>query len=109
MSTTSMKKVCAIAFAMLIAAAAHAADANAGKAKSSVCAVCHGANGISASPDFPKLAGQYYDYLVQAITEYQNGGRKNPIMTGQAANLKPADIADLAAYFAAQNGLYTKR
>ncbi len=104
-----MKNFCAIALAMLGTAVAHAADVNAGKAKSTVCAACHGANGISVSPEFPKLAGQYYDYLVQAITEYQNGGRKNPIMKGMAANLKPADMEDLAAYFAAQNGLYTKR
>ena len=104
-----MKNFCLVALAVLVAGAAGAAEVEAGKAKSAVCAACHGANGISPSPDFPKLAGQYYDYLVQAITEYQNGGRKNPIMTGQAANLKPADIEDLAAYFAAQNGLAAKR
>ena len=104
-----MSNVCALALAMSVAAAAQAADVNAGKTKSAVCAACHGANGISASPDFPKLAGQYYDYLVQAIAEYQSGARKNAIMTGQVANLKPGDIEDLAAYFAAQNGLYTKR
>jgi cytochrome c553 len=97
------------AVAIIVSAAAHAGDPVAGKAKAKVCAACHGENGISASPDFPKLAGQYYDYLVQAIRAYQTGGRKNPIMSGQAANLKPADIEDLAAYFAAQNGLATRR
>jgi cytochrome c553 len=106
-----MKNIYLIAFAMLIVGAgAQAADLEAGKAKAkAVCAACHGENGNSPSPDFPRLAGQYYDYLVQALAEYQNGGRRNPIMTGQAANLKPADIEDLAAYFAAQNGLEVKR
>lgn len=84
-------------------------DADAGKKKSAPCAACHGAEGVSASPEFPNLAGQYPDYLQAALTHYKNGKRKNPIMTAQVANLSPRDIMDLAAYFASQKTLVVKR
>ena len=80
----------------------------AGKAKSTVCAACHGADGISTIPSFPKLAGQHHDYLQQALKDYKAGKRKNPIMSEQAKNLSDADMADLAAYFSAQKGLTIK-
>ena len=83
-------------------------DAEAGQRKSTTCAACHGANGISASPDFPNLAGQYPDYLKTALTHYKNGKRKNPIMQAQVANLSPKDIEDLAAYFSHQSALKVK-
>jgi cytochrome c553 len=83
-------------------------DAEAGKKKSAPCAACHGANGVSASPEFPNLAGQYNDYLKTALTHYKNGKRKNPIMMAQAANLSPKDILDLSAYFSKQKGLQVK-
>jgi cytochrome c553 len=105
-----MKKFYIAAIALLVAGVVQAADSKAGKAKAEKqCAACHGANGLSASPDFPNLAGQHYDYLVQSLRQYQTGGRKNPIMVGQVAGLKPADIEDVAAYFSAQRGLYTRR
>ena len=87
---------------------AQAADAAAGKEKAKVCAACHGENGNSAAADFPKLAGQYSDYLIRALTDYKTGARKNPIMAGQVANLKREDIADLAAYYSSQQALVTK-
>jgi cytochrome c553 len=80
-------------------------DSEAGRKKSAPCAVCHGQNGISPSPAFPNLAGQYPDYIQTALTHYQNGKRKNPIMQAQVANLSQKDILDLAAYFSAQKGL----
>ena len=83
-------------------------DAEVGRKKSGPCAACHGANGISATPDFPNLAGQHADYLQTALTHYKNGKRKNPIMQAQVANLSPKDILDLAAYFSKQRGLETK-
>ncbi len=64
-----------------------------------LCTSCHGQDGVAIAPMYPSLAGQHQDYLVRAIEEYQNGGRKNPIMKGFAASLKPADIAEIAAYF----------
>ena len=85
-----------------------AGDANSGKAKSTACAACHGPDGNSPAPAFPKLAGQNDDYLAQALKAYKSKARSNAIMNGQAANLSDQDIADLAAYFASQTGLKYK-
>jgi cytochrome c553 len=80
---------------------AMAADPAAGKARvESVCASCHGINGISASPAFPNLAGQKEDYLRTALAAYRDGTRKAPIMNNMAAGLSDSDIANLAAYLA---------
>ena len=81
----------------------------AGSEKSAVCAACHGEAGISPTPVWPNLAGQHADYLVQALHEYQNGERKHPVMTAQAAPLKKDDIKLIAAYYAAQPGLFRVR
>lgn len=83
-------------------------DAAAGKAKSAVCAACHGADGNSPTPAFPKLAGQNDDYLAHALKAYRDKTRSNAIMNGQAASLSDQDIADLSAYFASQTGLKYK-
>jgi cytochrome c553 len=95
--------------AFLLIGTAVAANPEAGKEKSRPCAACHGADGNSQSQDFPRLAGQYYDYLVKALTDYKSGARKNPIMAPQAANLSRRDMEDLAAYFSNQQGLFEKR
>ena len=87
---------------------AEAADAIAGKEKSKPCAACHGPDGNSPSAEFPKLAGQHYDYLVKALNDYKAGTRKNAIMAPQAANLSVRDIADLAAFYSQQQGLKFK-
>jgi len=80
-----------------------AADLAAGKAKAAeVCAACHGADGNSASPDFPRIGGQYRDYLAKALRDYKSGQRKNAIMAGFAQTLSKQDIENLAAYYAAQ-------
>jgi cytochrome c553 len=88
----------------LVAAGAGAADAQRGKAKASeVCAACHGPDGNKpAAPDQPILAGQHYDYLVKALSDYKAGRRNNPIMKGFAAQLSKQDMEDLAAWFASQ-------
>ena len=65
----------AVAATLLASAPAFGGDAAAGKAKSKPCAACHGPDGNSASPAFPKIAGQYYDYLVKALTRYKKIGR----------------------------------
>jgi cytochrome c553 len=83
-----------------------------GKAKAAqVCAACHGADGAKPSaPDQPVLAGQHYDYLVRALTDYKIGKRNNPIMKGFAAPLSKQEIEDLSAWFASQkSGLREKR
>ena len=99
------KTVLAALLALSLPAAAASGDADVGKKKSTPCAACHGANGVSPSPDFPSLAGQYPDYLLTALTHYKNGKRKNAIMQAQVANLTPKDMADLAAFFASQKAL----
>jgi len=75
-------------------------DAEAGKTKAGPCAACHGPDGNAGiDPQYPRLAGQYRDYIVQALHEYKKGDRKNPIMAGFAATLSDADIDDLAVYY----------
>ena len=94
-----------LALGLLVAATVHAkGNAESGKAKAAqVCAACHGADGNKPSdPSQPILAGQYYDYLVRALTDYKIGRRNNPIMKGFAGQLSKKDIEDLAAWFAAQ-------
>lgn len=84
-------------------------NAELGKQKSAVCQPCHGPDGNSSDPQFPRLAGQYEDYLVRALTDYRSGKRRNPVMSGFATGLSDADIANLAAYYARQkNGVYDK-
>lgn len=81
---------------------AHAAgDRQAGQRKSAPCQACHGADGNGSAPQFPRLAGQYPDYLVRALHEYKNGRRKNAIMAPFAAQLSERDMEDIAAYFSA--------
>lgn len=80
-----------------------------GKAKSAACAACHGPDGNSPLPLYPKLAGQHADYLQQALKAYKSGARKNEIMKGMAAPLSAQDIEDLAAFYASQQGLTVKR
>lgn len=80
----------------------------AGKAKSTTCAACHGADGVSAIPSFPKLAGQQRDYLYHALKDYKSGKRNNPLMAEQVKNLSDADMLDLAMYFSKQKGLILK-
>ena len=107
MKTTMNPRAIAILVATLFAvpAAASSGDADVGRKKSEPCKACHGEAGISATPDFPNLAGQHADYLAAAISHYKNGKRKNPIMQGQVANLTPRDIADLTAYYSRLPGL----
>lgn len=82
-----------------LAAPAMAGDAGAGKAKAAVCAGCHGPDGNSPAPNFPKLAGQHENYILKQLRDFKSGKRKNPIMTAQVAPLTDADMANLAAYF----------
>ena len=102
------KLILAAALMIFGCAPAIAGDAAAGQKLSQACVACHGPDGNSPSPEFPKIAGQHQDYLVKALKDYRSGARKNPIMAPMAANLTPRDIDDLAAYFSSQKGLVTK-
>ena len=99
--------ICAVAFA--VSAQVSAADIEAGRKKAQeVCAACHGPEGNSATADFPRLAGQYADYLAKALRDYKSGARKNPIMAGFAGPLAAQEIENLSAFYAAQSGLQVK-
>lgn len=80
----------------------------AGKAKSTTCAGCHGVDGNSVVPSFPKLAGQNRDYLYHVLNDYKSGKRKNPTMAEQVKGLSDVDMQDLAMYFSEQQGLILK-
>ncbi len=75
--------------------------------KAATCVACHGANGISASPTWPTLAGQHEDYIVHALKQYRSGERENPVMYPIASALTDADIKQLAAYYSSLEGLET--
>jgi cytochrome c553 len=100
-----MNKLLILALVCFSAQAFAAGDAASGKQKSQTCAACHGPDGNSPTgPDFPRLAGQHYDYLLKALRDYKAGARKNPIMGGQVGSLTSQDMADLAAFYSSQRG-----
>jgi cytochrome c553 len=76
-----------------------AGDAAAGKAASATCAGCHGPDGNSANPEWPKLAGQGDAYLVKQLHNFKNGDRQNVTMAPMAMGLSDQDMENLAAYF----------
>ena len=81
---------------------AMAGDVAAGKAKSALCASCHGPTGISMSPIWPNLAGQKEQYLIKQITAFRDGTRTDPMMAPMVAALSDTDIENLAAYYSSQ-------
>jgi cytochrome c553 len=92
-----------LTFGLVFGSVIHAAgDVAAGKAKSATCVACHGPDGNSVNPIWPKLAGQHAAYLEKQIKDFRDGKRKDPMMTPMVAPLSDADISNLAAYFAAQ-------
>ena len=96
------RRTAPLAMAMLLTTGVASAngDAEAGKTKAATCQACHGPDGNAGiDPQYPRLAGQYRDYIAKALHEYKAGDRKNPIMAGFAGTLTDADIEDLAAYF----------
>lgn len=74
-------------------------DAAKGKEKAAPCAACHGADGNSTNPEWPKIAGQSEAYILKQLKEFKSGKRINALMAGQVANMTEEDMADLAAYF----------
>jgi cytochrome c553 len=73
-----------------------------------VCVQCHGPNGAKAlTPEYPALAGQHANYIVQALKDYKSGKRKNPIMAGIIAGVDEKDFEAIALFFSQQHGLCT--
>jgi len=84
--------------------ASAAGDAGAGKNKSAACSACHGADGNSAAPTFPNMAGQGEKYLVKQMMDIRDGARPVPTMVGQLDGKSDQDLADIAAFYASQPG-----
>jgi len=79
-----------------------AGDPEAGKTKSAACAACHGADGNSVNPEWPKLAGQHESYIVKQLSYFVDGERENATMKPMAGGLSEQDREDLGAYYASQ-------
>jgi cytochrome c553 len=101
-----MKKVLMVVLAGLAVGVATSvwADGNAeaGKTKAATCAACHGADGNSVNPEWPKLAAQHPNYIIKELTDFKNDKRTNATMAPMAKPLSDQDMADLAAYFTSQ-------
>jgi cytochrome c553 len=98
----------ALVYASLASAAAPApaqpqVDLERGKQiATTVCAACHGADGVSTASANPNLAGQHADYVASQLAAFKSGARPSPIMAGMAAGLSPEDMAALGAFYQAQ-------
>lgn len=100
-----MTRLLGLSLALAFAPFAQAADLEAGRAKAAeVCAACHGASGVSVDDAIPNLAAQRAGYLEAQLKSFKEGTRKNPLMNAMAAQLGAEDMANLAAFFAAQPG-----
>jgi cytochrome c553 len=100
---TMKRQILTVLSTVALAATANVAtagDVAAGKAKSAMCAGCHGADGISVVPTYPNLAGQKEAYIITTLKGFRDGTRKNATMNPMAKPLSDADIENLAAYYA---------
>jgi cytochrome c553 len=86
-------------------AATKPGNAAAGQAKAAACGACHGLDGNSSDPQYPKLAGQSEQYIVRQLENFKSGKRQNPIMLGMATPLSEQDMHDIGAYFASKTPL----
>jgi cytochrome c553 len=102
----TMKRTFVASLLLLAMASAWAADVRKGEQMAQQqCASCHGKDFVTPiDPTYPKLAGQYADYLEKALRDYKSGRRKNAIMAGQAKPLSNDDIGNLAAYLSGLPG-----
>ena len=101
----------AMAALAMLALPVHAQDIDAGRQKADeVCAACHGKDGNTPiDPSYPKIAGQYQDYLEHSLLDYKNDRRNNPIMGAMAKPLTRQEIRDVAAYYASLPGTIANR
>jgi len=82
--------------------AAQTGDPVQGKELAVTCSACHGADGNSAVPTFPKLAGLGEKYLLKQLMDIRDGARPIPTMVGQVDNMSDQQLADIAAFYDAQ-------
>ena len=88
--------------AAVVGVASAAGDAERGKTKTAQCVACHGVDGNSINPEWPKIAGQSPQYIYKQLQMFKNKQRVNPLMSAQVAVLSEQDMHDIAAYYAAQ-------
>ena len=81
---------------------ASSGDAEAGQVKAATCVACHGVDGNSAVPTFPKLAGLGHKYLLKQMQDIRDGRRPVALMAGQVDNMTDEDLSDIAAFYDAQ-------
>jgi cytochrome c553 len=86
-------------------ASAKPGDVTAGQAKAAACGACHGMDGNSTDPQYPKLAGQHEMYIAHQLHNFKSGSRQNAIMLGMATPLSNQDMHDIGAYFASKRSL----
>lgn len=104
-AATAAQPAAAAAAAPTAQAAVKPGNATAGQAKAAACGACHGADGNSTDPQYPKLAGQSEQYIVHQLENFKSGKRQNPIMLGMATPLSEQDMHDIGAYFASKTPL----
>ncbi len=92
----------ALVLSGLMSFTSNAGDIEAGKAKSAVCAACHGADGNSVNAAWPSLAGQHASYIYKQLTDFREGRRKDATMIGMVALLNDDDMKNVAAYYESQ-------
>jgi cytochrome c553 len=107
MKTLGAKNVLILVSTVFIAAFASFSqaqgNASAGESKAMMCGACHGPTGNSTIGENPKLAGQNAKYLIKQMQDIKSGGRVVAMMTGLLNNSSDQDIADIAAFYAAQD------
>ena len=91
-------------FALGCGSAPAGGDPEAGAKVAETCQACHGPDGNSPSPLFPRLAGQYADYLLKTLEDYRSGERENAIMKALVAPLTDQQMEDVSAFYASQPG-----
>jgi cytochrome c553 len=99
-SLPALPALLALSAVLWAASPARADDAALGRQKAQACAVCHGALGLSVTPDAPNLAGQPQIYVTAQLTAYRNGKRAHEVMAVMAKPLSDDDIRVLAAWYA---------
>lgn len=91
-----------LSIALVLPMGLQAGDPARGQQLSQACSACHGSDGNSANPEWPKIAGQHAEYIHKQLMDYKSGRRENALMAGQVANLDEQDMRDLAAFYARQ-------
>ena len=94
-----LKMIVAASIAALVSFPTVAADIAAGKAKTAVCAGCHGPDGISFVPTYPNLKGQKAGYTYKQLKDFKEKKRNDPTMIAQSMGLSDADMKNIAAYY----------